>query len=90
MEQQRESGDTFPVIDTGKCSLCQGCVAVAPDIFFLDENTGRMSVVNHDSYPESMVEEAIRNCPKDCISWEQPIAVTRTTDFTEEEILGIG
>lgn len=90
VKQKKNETVRFPVIDTGRCSLCQGCASVLPEVFFLDEQTGRMSVVLSADYPENLVEEAIKNCPKDCISWDRPLGKERDTDFTEEEILGIG
>ncbi len=63
----------FPVIDIGRCILCLGCAAIAPDIFFIDENTGKMSVANVAVYPKALIDEAIKNCPKDCIYWDNPL-----------------
>lgn len=60
----------FPVIDLGRCSECCGCREVAPDIFFYNEQIGRMDAIFLQEYPEELVDEAIKNCPKDCIAWE--------------------
>lgn len=59
------------VIDTGRCSDCRGCIEVAREIFRYNETTGRMEVIDVDSYPPDLVWEAIKNCPKDCIYWEE-------------------
>jgi ferredoxin len=32
---------------------------------------GYIEVAELDVYPESMVDEAIKYCPEDCISWEE-------------------
>lgn len=58
------------VIDVGRCTECLGCVEVAPDIFRYNEATGRMEVIDMQEYPEAIVWEAMKNCPKDCIYWE--------------------
>ncbi len=65
--------EEFPVVDIGRCILCLGCISIAPDIFFVDESTGKMSVANAAVYPKALVDEAIKNCPKDCIYWDQPL-----------------
>lgn len=58
-------------IDLGRCSECLGCVEIAPSIFFYNEQTGCMEVVDNIDYPEDDVNEAIKNCPKDCIRWDE-------------------
>ena len=58
------------IIDLGRCSECQGCIEVAPDVFRYNKATGCMEVIDLASYPEDKVKEAIKNCPKDCILWE--------------------
>lgn len=60
----------FPVIDIGRCSECYGCTEVAPDIFRYNVEAGIMDVIEQQVYPEDIVNEAIKNCPKDCISWD--------------------
>ncbi len=61
----------YPVIDTGLCSRCEGCIAAAKDVFFCNPDTGLISVIWLDKYPEESVDEAIKNCPKKCISWSE-------------------
>jgi ferredoxin len=60
----------FPVIDLGRCNDCQGCIEVAPAVFRYNSATGLMEVADLNNYPEDLVEEAIKNCPEDCIAWE--------------------
>lgn len=60
----------FPVIDLSRCSDCRGCVEIAPKVFRFNSAMGIMEVVELNQYPEDLVEEAIKNCPKDCIYWE--------------------
>ncbi|MBM9519875.1 ferredoxin [Desulforhopalus vacuolatus] len=80
----------FPVIDSADCNLCQGCVDVEPDVFYYDENSGRIVVQELAEYPVAQVDEAIKNCPRDCISWDILEKMPLSRNFTEEEILGIG
>lgn len=60
----------FPTIDLGGCSECQGCIEVAPEVFRYNASTGMMEVIELDEYPEGSVDEAIKNCPENCIVWE--------------------
>ncbi len=89
MEERRAR---FPVIDRRYCSRCQGCVDSVPEVFFVDDSSGLVSVVDRPDYPPA-VDEAIKNCPRDCISWESRGSgdgPKSTGEFTVEEILGIG
>lgn len=60
----------IPSIDLGRCSECKGCIEVAPTVFRYNTSTGMMEVIELDEYPEELVNEAIKNCPEDCITWE--------------------
>jgi ferredoxin len=60
----------YPIIDIGLCSLCKGCVEVAPTVFRFNPAVGIMEVIELASYPEDQVDEAIKNCPEDCIFWQ--------------------
>ncbi len=62
---------TVPVVDIGLCSECGGCVEIAPEVFQYNEHTGLIEVVESDDYPVEDVEEAIKNCPEDCIHWDE-------------------
>jgi ferredoxin len=59
-----------PVVDLGACSLCEGCIAVCPAVFRLND-AGFIEVMDLDEYPRNEVDEAIKNCPEDCIEWEE-------------------
>ena len=59
-----------PVVDLGKCSLCEGCIVVCPTVFRLND-AGFIEVIESDDYPRDEVNEAIKNCPEDCIQWEE-------------------
>jgi ferredoxin len=60
----------IPVVDIGQCSLCGGCIEVCPQVFRLND-TGFIEVSELLQYPEVDVDEAIKNCPEDCICWEE-------------------
>ena len=68
--KENKTSKKFPVIDLGRCSECCGCMEVAPDVFRYNNETGMMDVFELAVYPEDVVAEAIKNCPKDCITWE--------------------
>jgi len=59
-----------PDIDIGACSLCEGCVAVCPTVFYVND-MGYIEIAELAEYPESLVDEAIKYCPEDCIFWEE-------------------
>ena len=59
-----------PVVDLSTCILCEICVEVCPSVFRIND-AGWVEVADLEAYPESDVNEAIKNCPKDCISWEE-------------------
>lgn len=58
-------------IDIGRCSECKGCIEIAPDLFRYNEITGFMEAVDLEQYDEKLVMEAIKNCPKKCIHFEE-------------------
>ena len=61
----------YPCIDLGLCSDCRGCIEIAPQVFRYNPATGMMEVIVLVAYPVDLVEEAIKNCPEDCIFWEE-------------------
>ena len=60
-----------PVIDFGKCTKCESCLEICPDIFKKNMETGYIEVVDLPEYPEKDIQEAISICPADCITWEE-------------------
>lgn len=58
-----------PVIELSDCIRCGVCVEVCPDVFS-ETDAGYIQVADLAEYPEDQVEEAIKNCPADCIAWE--------------------
>lgn len=59
-----------PVVELGDCTLCEGCVAVCPTVFRVND-AGYIEVADLQTYPIDEVNEAIKNCPTDCIRWEE-------------------
>jgi len=51
------------------CIGCSACVAIAPEVFELNEE-GLSVVIANDSYNEEDVNNAISACPVDAISWK--------------------
>ena len=48
--------------------MCEVCVAACPDVFRIND-AGYVEVADLDDYPDAEVEDAIKNCPTDCIRW---------------------
>ena len=59
-----------PAVDLAGCVDCEGCTALCPEIFFKNDQ-GKIQVRDLKHYPEVCVEECIKFCPGDCISWEE-------------------
>ncbi len=61
----------IPVVDLGRCTKCDGCIEVAPEVFGYNEAAGYIEVIDLAEYPVEKVDEAIKICPADCIVWEE-------------------
>jgi ferredoxin len=59
-----------PVVELSDCIHCDVCVEACPAVFRLNQ-AGYLEVVDLDAYPAEEVKDAIRNCPADCIRWEE-------------------
>jgi ferredoxin len=57
------------VIDEAECTGCETCVELCPEVFEFKEDEEIAVVIKPEGGPEC-VEEAIENCPVECISWE--------------------
>ena len=60
----------IPVVELSDCIKCEICVEVCPIVFRIND-AGYIDVADLSSYPEPEVEEAIKNCPADCIHWAE-------------------
>ncbi len=59
-----------PEIDLSECILCEICIDLSPDVFRFND-LDFIEVANLENYRDKEIEidEAIKNCPKDCIKW---------------------
>jgi len=57
-------------VDLSDCSLCGICVDLCPLTFKINE-AGFIEVIHSDDYPQEEIDEAIKNCRGDCISWKE-------------------
>lgn len=60
----------IPVVELSECILCGVCIEICPAVFRLSD-ADYIEVLELDVYPEPEVDEAARNCPKDCICWSE-------------------
>lgn len=60
----------IPVVDIADCTLCDGCIEVCPEVFFLNK-ANFIEVADLKVYPIDKVNEAIKYCPEGCISWDE-------------------
>jgi ferredoxin len=58
-----------PIVDLSDCILCGVCEDVCPDVFRMN-SAGYIEVTEMADYSRYDVEDAIKNCPAQCISWE--------------------
>ncbi|HKJ98830.1 MAG TPA: ferredoxin [Desulfotignum sp.] len=58
-----------PAIDLGACILCEICAELAPHAFEISDS-GFVQVKPLEDYQDDDIHEAIKNCPRDCIFWE--------------------
>jgi ferredoxin len=58
-----------PVVELSQCVLCGICEEVSPSVFCINE-LGFVTVAELSVYPEDEVNEAVKNCPESCISWQ--------------------
>ena len=59
-----------PEVDLSECSICGICVDLCPTTFQIND-AGYVEVIHSDDYGGEDVDEAIKNCPSDCISWKE-------------------
>ncbi len=60
-----------PVIDIGDCVLCDICVELCPKTFQKND-AGYIEIIDFDGeYTEEEIDDIIRNCRGDCLSWDE-------------------
>ncbi len=57
-------------LDDDCCVGCETCVELCPQVFEMDEATGKARVIEPEGGDDACVEEAIASCPGACIAWE--------------------
>ena len=57
-----------PLVELSDCIACGVCVEVSTDVFRLND-AGYIEITESETYPEDEVNDAIKYCPTDCISW---------------------
>jgi len=60
-----------PVLDLTRCSECEACLDLCPEVFTRNPDTGRIEVEDLPEYPEGAVQEVINLCPRDCVEWDE-------------------
>ncbi len=58
-----------PIVELSDCITCEVCVDACPEVFRLNDS-GFIEVIELSLYPEECVDEAIQDCPSDCITWD--------------------
>jgi ferredoxin len=59
-----------PVVDQEVCDGYRVCIGIAPEVFEINEN-GKSYVKNPKGADEATIEEAIKGCPAQAISWKE-------------------
>ncbi len=59
-----------PVVELSECVVCEICTDLCPDIFSMND-AGFVQVNKLNEYPQDCLDEAIKNCPADCIVIEE-------------------
>jgi ferredoxin len=60
----------IPVIDLCDCEDCEACLDLCPSVFRRND-LGHIEIIELPEYPQEEVEECIKNCRTQCISWEE-------------------
>ncbi len=56
-------------IDNESCIECGACADLCPEIFEMDERTGKARVIVFETERTDCIDEAISLCPAECITW---------------------
>ncbi|MCJ7596334.1 MAG: ferredoxin [Desulfobacterales bacterium] len=57
-------------IDQDECIGCGSCHQICPEVFEIDEDIEKASVIKPEGGPEDLIKEAMGECPMSCIYWE--------------------
>lgn len=56
-------------VDQDECIACESCIEICLGVFRMDEAEGKAEVYNPEGAPEDLIQEAVDNCPVECIHW---------------------
>jgi ferredoxin--NADP+ reductase len=73
------------LIETDECFGCKSCVKLCPDIFEFDAKARKSHVKLPEGGDEECIDEAILDCPVECIHWEG----VKSNDVVEEPLNAI-
>ncbi len=57
-------------LDHECCIRCGACAELCPDVFEMDERSGKARVIVFEATDRECIDEAIAICPAECISWK--------------------
>lgn len=57
-------------VDEEECIGCGLCSEIAPDVFQLNEEGVSRVIASNEELHQDSIEEAINECPVECIRWE--------------------
>lgn len=58
-------------IDSNLCLGCGACVAIAPETFLLDPETGKAKIANQPKEIDETIQAAMDSCPVKAIKKEE-------------------
>ncbi|MBM4295151.1 MAG: ferredoxin [Deltaproteobacteria bacterium] len=61
--------ERIPQVKQECCQECGNCEAVCPEVFHLNEATGKSEVINPRGAPEERIQDAMDQCPAQCLEW---------------------
>jgi ferredoxin--NADP+ reductase len=67
-------------IETDECIGCRSCVKLCPDVFEFNQEARKSHVKLPEGGDEECIDEAISDCPVECIHWED----VKSTDKVEQ------
>jgi ferredoxin len=70
--QKKRAKKRVPVVDIRRCTGCESCLEICPQVFKKNIETGFIEVEELAEYPEETVYLVIGICPARCIRWDEP------------------
>ena len=58
----------IPEIDLSECVDCEACLDLSPTVFRKND-AGYIETIELAEYPEEEINEIIKNCPAQCVTW---------------------